>query len=273
LFIAEELGDDESFVLFVAAILTVVVVYRWMARVSRTTTLGRWDFWRLPLVLWPAGCLLGILMPVLCAWSDPQVRGDGRYIALFMLVGVLVVTVGTSALSWLGIWASEDAIEASNPAAVNIVCAAQLSVTFIYAGANIGSGDTIWTTIGPAFLGLATWFCIWAIVEVSTGISEAIAIERDVATSLRFGGFIVACGAILGRALAGNFVSTDATFRDLFLEGWPVLPLAVIAIAMQIRLRPTPTMPRPAAGVKGVVLGLVFLVAGAAWVLRQGWWR
>jgi hypothetical protein len=274
LFIAEELGDDESLVLFVAAVLTLIVTFRWLLRLSRTTTLGRpaAAVWRVPLCLCPLASLFVVLLPVLCAWADPQVRNDGRYVALFMFVGVIVLSGATLSLSVLGIQPALDAIESSNPAAVIAVCAAQAAATLVYAGANIGVGDTIWTTLGPAGLGLVSLFIVWLIVEGATGTSESIALDRDAASAVRFSGFIVACGAILGRGLAGNYVSVDATVHDLAGRAWPVLVLMGMAIAAHARFRPTPQSPRPPVVNHGVLPAVFFLIAAGVWILYLGRW-
>jgi hypothetical protein len=112
---------------------------------------------------------------------------------------------------------------------------------------------------------------LWLGYQLVSGAADAIAIGRDVASGIRFGGMAVATGLILGRAVAGDWESEAGTWRDFVHHGWPALPLVVLAVVVQRRLRPTAERPRPPLR-QGVVPAFVYLALSGLDLLMLGSW-
>jgi hypothetical protein len=139
-----------------------------------------------------------------------------------------------------------------------------------YAGCNIGAGPTIWTTLVPAAIATASLLLSWLIYVLASGANEAIAIDRDVASGMRFAALLVALGVIFGRAMAGDFTSWSQTFADFLMFSWPALVLLIVATVTQRFLRPTPQNPRPQWMLAGAIPGMFFLVTAIVYLIVMG---
>jgi uncharacterized membrane protein YjfL (UPF0719 family) len=195
------------------------------------------------------------------------VREQGSYIVLFLMLGVAGFVPTLRALAWLGVSAVDDAIERDNVAAGFAVAGTLIASAVCYTFANLGEGSTIWTTIGPAALGFLTCNGLWALHQVISGAAEAIAIERDVSAGMRFAGMAVGSSAIVGRSLAGDYVSASATWDDWARQAWPALLLVVVAGMLQRALSKGRRV-----HVVGLLLPIAYLAFGAADVVWLGPW-
>jgi hypothetical protein len=261
------LDDDEIIVLVIAGIATILGTYCWVLALQKISRLGgsrapRWPLWWTPIF-----CLT-VLGLVLWRWSAHEVREAGVYQVLFLALGAAWLAGATWMFQLLGLSFRGDALERHNPAAVVGVCGAWIAVTLCYTGANIGEGPTIWTTIGPAFLATAAWFVLWFILEISLTVSESITVDRDVASAVRLAGWLIAEGIVLGAAVAGNWRSVDATWRDFWQKSWPALPLLVAGIVAHRWLRPSRQNPQPCVAAHGINPALLYLFAAilAVWM-------
>lgn len=232
--------DDAEFAVTVLSFAVALNAgFRWYERlhyVSRPRAAAavkmHWLLGAMPLAL------LVALRFVLHAHAARDVREHGEYLALFTLVGAACLVATVCALAWLGVSAVDDAIERNNVAAGCAVAGALVAGTICYAFANFGEGDTIWTTLGPATLGFVACNLAWALHQALSGAVDAIVIERDVPAGLRFAGMAIGTSLIVGRSLAGDYVSAEATCRDLAHQAWPALPLVALAALAQ-RALPT----------------------------------
>ena len=213
----DELSGDEALVLMLSVGLTIwlgLSTFRALVQVSplRGSTMRR-----APIFI---SLALGffLLEFVLANWAEKQVREHRIYHVLFILLGIAWVGISMNAMALLGIRIRQDAVERKNGAVIIAASGAILGQLLCYAGANIGGGETIWSTIIPAFAGTFTWFALWGLLELLSNVSEAIAIDRDVASGWRLGGVLIAMGLILGRAMAGDFHSAEETARDFLKE-------------------------------------------------------
>ncbi|MCL1857267.1 MAG: hypothetical protein FWF84_06505, partial [Kiritimatiellaeota bacterium] len=77
------------------------------------------------------------------------------------------------------------------------------------------------------------WVALAVIVHRATRVFERITVERDVGSGVRCGLYLLASGAILGRASSGDWTSFSATVEE-FGIGWPALPLALVAITGEL---------------------------------------
>jgi uncharacterized membrane protein YjfL (UPF0719 family) len=259
---------DEFFFFFVAGALTLRGAAYWYPPLWRRVAFRRSMGIRVVMAATPA-VALAILWLVLSRWADPsEVVGHLDYQLLFLAGGTLWLWTTAVSMQLLGIHPIDDALDRSNPAAAAAVAGALLGSMAVYAGANIGSGATIWTTVFPAFVATVVWLVLWAVVEAMSSPSEAITVERDLAAGIRHGGWLVASGMVLGRSVAGDFVSWDATFSDLLRMAWPAVPLAMGAVALHLRLRPTEQVPHPKVFMAGVLPAAFFVVLAVGYMIE-----
>jgi uncharacterized membrane protein YjfL (UPF0719 family) len=189
---------------------------------------------------------LVLLMLVLQSLADPvYVVGHFDYTVLFLVGGAFWLFTASSAFALMGISTMDDAMRRRNPAAAIAVAGGVVGVTLAYAGSNIGNGPTIWTTLVPAFVATSALLALWLILELIGGSSEAITIDRDVASGIRLAAFLCCAGAILGRAMAGDWSDWDSTFREFVKLSWPALVLIPAMAMMNRRYAPTPQSPHP----------------------------
>ncbi len=111
---------------------------------------------------------------------------------------------------------------------------------------------------------------LWAMVEFATEMAESICVDRDLAAGVRLGGFLIAIGLILGRAVAGDWVSTQATLGDFLRQGWPALMLVPAAVTAERRARPTPQTPAQPVLWRGLLVSLLYVGFAALCVEAAG---
>jgi len=201
--------------------------------------------------------------------ADPVVRTSPGYVLLFLAVAAATLAVATVAASTFGIGPLDQVIREQNLAAGGAVGGLWLGTGLVNAGANVGRGDTIYTTLGPLTLALAALVGLTGILAAATDGFRSVRLDRDDPAGLRLGGLFVALGAILGLAAAGDYESAPATWIDFGRYGWPVLVLLLVAILVERRLRPTVERPCPSR-VAGLFPAAAYLCAAAAWVLFCG---
>jgi hypothetical protein len=208
---------------------------------------------------------------VLQTLADPaEVAGHSDYVTLFMIGAAAWIFGGTAALVLLGVEAPRGALERHNPASLAALVGGALGVTLAYAGSNIGAGPTIWTTLLPAFVATVTLLALGGVLELLTDTADAISIDRDDATGLRPGAVLAANGAILGRAMAGDWHDWPETFTTFARLAWPAVVLTLGVAVLNRALKPTPQRPRPPVATFGVAASAVIIVVGATYVAALG---
>jgi hypothetical protein len=211
---------------------------------------------------------LGLVLAALSTGADPQVRENPGYIVLFLAVAADTLAVATLAGSALGLSALDGFVRGPNVAIGWAVAGLWLGTGLVNAGANIGRGDTIGTTLGPLALALATLLLLTGLLSAATGRFRAVRLDRDRRAGVRVAGLFVAWGLILGRAVAGDWESARRTWEDFLAYGCPAAALLLIAGPVERMLRPTirrPRVPR----VAGVGPAVGYVAVAVAWVL----WR
>jgi hypothetical protein len=254
---------DEVVVLAVSIFVAVFAWGRWYAatrvRVLAVRNAGRFIF-----VVSPIACL-AILLVVLRWWAADDVRYSGTYLAFYMAMGSAWVGFSVHWLGLLGISPRDDVLERQNLAAAFATVGALAGITFSFAGANVGNGPGWWVVVFSAGLSTLVFFGLWAVVEWLTGVSESVTVERSGGAGLRLGGFLAAAGMILGRAVAGDWVSAGATVNDFAMVAWPVLPLVVLAVVVE-RLRLSDSEAPDGGSVAGAFVAAVYLAVACLYV-------
>jgi hypothetical protein len=226
---------------------------------------GRWT-----VGLTPPACLASLL-GVLRNFADPEVRTSFGYQVLFVIawgVTLLVVHLMSSliGLDWL-----EDGLERRNRSAVWAGAGLTIGTTLAVAGANVGRGPTEATTLGPMILAVVGLLALWMCFAVLTGNLAAVTIERDGASGLRLASLLIAWGLIFGRAVAGDWVSAEATWRDYLQQGiGPAVVLLGFGCLAEYLERPGRTRPVPSFVLAGIVPACLFQAFAIAWVWHLG---
>ena len=257
------MDGDEVFFLVLASAIGISALCRWYLPLWRVDPLLSGSRSRTLLALPPILSLGGVGV-VLLNWADPQVRDAPQYWLLFLMGGAMWLAFPMMVLPILGISPRFDALDRANLPATIVSASALFATTIVYAAANIGTGPTIWTTIGPAALGTAAMLCAWFVYRLLSPAWEDVAIGRDLAAGARISAFLLATAVILAPPLAGNWVSTTATWNDLLRQGWPVIPLVVAAAVADRYFTPTARQPRPSITFAGTAVGACWLAVAAA---------
>jgi uncharacterized membrane protein YjfL (UPF0719 family) len=265
-----EMGGDEVFLFLLSLVFFVVALFRWAGALR---VAGRFRSRGWPLIFATPLVGLAMVLFVLKHWADDEVRADWRYIILLLLLGGAWMGMVSTVIHWWGVSMREDAAERRNIAATVAWCGTMLGVIALYSGGNTGEGPSLWNNVFSAGLGTATLLAFWLVLQWTARISHSITIDRDVASGVRIAGFMLACGIVFGRALAGDWQSAAHTADDFIRDGWITGPVLVVAVIVELLARPTPKNPRPSWFAFGLVPAAIYLAAAAAWVKWIGPWK
>ena len=263
------MSGDELVISFCSMVVAGLTWGVWYAQPRWIRTLRPADTARRLLDIAPilsAAVLLGVLKGL----SAHDVRDDIRYLGLYFLLGAAWVGLAMFCIPLSGISARDDVLERGNASAAWVIAGAMLGITLCFAGGNIGDGPGWWVVVFSAGLATAGLFAVWLTLEALTGVSDTVTIDRDLSAGVRLGGFLVACGLRLGWAVAGDWVSVEATLRDFAANAWLVLVLLVIAAIVERVARPTPAQPVPSLFANGILPALVFIAGSLVQVLPLG---
>lgn len=264
------MSGDEVFVLVASGLLGAVVWGHWLWEVAFVAPRLSQPRDRRPLFLYPlAGAV--VLFVVLQSFASFDVRDSAIYLTFYMVMGAAWVAVGLRCLALFGLSARDDVIERGNRAAAQAIGGGILGITLCFAGANIGDGPGWWVVVFSAGLSTGAFFVLWFVLAKLTHLADTVTIDRDPSAGVRLAGFFVGTGMVLGRAVAGDWVSAEATVRDFAVAAWPALILLGLAAVLERRLRPSREQPfAPAAS--GLPPAAVYVGLALLWLVRLRWW-
>lgn len=265
------MSEDEVFV-FIGC--TVVSLFTWLPWVwhaaftaRRCSRFGdRWGLFVFPLLC------AAVLAAVLRLYSSSDVRTDPVYIGFYLVMGAAWVGLVSRFLGLFGLSARDDVIERANHAAAYAIGGALLGITLCFAGGNIGNGPGWWVVVFSAALSTLAFFLLWALLHRFTGLADTVTIDRDPASGLRLAGWFIGAGLILGRSVAGDWVSMQATVVDFARTAWPVLLLFAAAVLLERTFRPTRERPLPSPLVYGLAPLAAYVALAAFFVEQAGPW-
>ncbi|MBA4147279.1 MAG: hypothetical protein H0X66_04125 [Verrucomicrobia bacterium] len=265
------MSPDETFALIICLVVGAITWIKWYWEASTVAHLSSNVVDRSSLFLTPLLAAL-VLLGVLKSFAAHDVRDDGQYIMLYMLMGSAWVGLTRSALGFLGLSARDDVIERKNKAAGYAVSGALLGITLCFAGGNIGDGPGWWVVVFTAALATGTFYLLWILLHLFTSLADTVTIERDPAAGVRLAGFFVAIGLILGRAAAGDWVSAEATAEDFVKTGWPVLFVLGAAIPFEKMTLPRTDRPSSETFIYGAMPAALYIVISAVVLFFKGPW-
>ena len=217
---------------------------------------------------------LAIVYLVLVNLAASDVRNSPTYVAMYLVLGGAWIGLGMSSLPAMGLDPIVDGIERRNPASIPGSIGALIGIALCFAGANIGEGPGWWVVIFCAVLSTGAWFLAWTVMNGVSRLTDTVTIDRDGAAGIRLGAVLVGLGAILGRAIAGNWVSAAATLADFvrFAAG-PTVFLVAAECAIGFVTRPRPDRPQASPLWAGWIPGLAYVGIAVAEVRALGWPR
>ncbi|MCU0982482.1 MAG: hypothetical protein MUF25_25265 [Pirellulaceae bacterium] len=263
------MSEDEVFALVASCVLAGIFWIRWYRHCQAVTWLRCGLGLRLAVIAVPVAC--GVLLwIVLRRLASHDVREAPQYLALYFAMGAAWVGLGVRLLGLLGLSVRDDALERRNGAAAWAAAGGLIGLTLCFAGGNIGDGPGWWVVVYSALLSTGGLLLLWAILDRLTGVSESVTVERDVASGMRLGGFLAAAGLILGRAVAGNWVSAMATNAEFLRAAWPVLVLLMLAVPCEWLCRPSVEQPQPPWFLCGLPPLVIYVGGAVLWLAQLG---
>jgi uncharacterized membrane protein YjfL (UPF0719 family) len=263
------MSPDEGVVFVVSGFLALAGWWRWYAPLVSVKRLGAGRDGRMVLAVAPV-LSLGALFAVLRTAASFDVQDSPLYLSFYLVMGAGWVALAGQLLPALGLNPRDDVVERGNGAAALAAAGAVLGLTFCFAGGNIGDGPGWWVVVFAAALATAGLGVVWYAFERLARSADLVTIDRDRAAGLRLGALLAASGLMLGRAVAGDWVSAAATVSDFVRVAWPVLPLAVAALLVERVARPTPESPAPPVALYGMPPALLYLAIAVAYVIQRG---
>jgi hypothetical protein len=262
------MSGDEVFVTFLSGGLALAA---WLSIYVRSVRFSRYELPRASVnaLLFALPACLMLVMFVLRTLASHDVREDNRYIAMYSLMGA--AWIGFAPAPFLpGISLRDDFFERRNPSAVLAVLGYMLGSTFCFSGGNIGDGPGWWVVVFCAIIANGALALLWMIANQFAHIADRITIDRDPAIGLRVAGFFAGSGLVLGRAVAGDWTSLDATLRDFAAKAWPVLILVVILIVAERLAKPRFHRDEQAMVARGFFPAMFYVLIGFVAVAAQG---
>ena len=263
------MSPDEVIVTVVAVLAGPILWTVWLFRMSRLQTHGRGGSVT-PVSLALALCA-GLLLYVLETGASFDVVDAPQYQFMYVVLGLAWLRVTASTFPFLGLSPRDDVIERGNSASATAVVGALGGVTLCYAGGNIGDGPGWWVVLFSAGLATGTLLVTWAALASLTPIADASTIDRDPAAGVRLGSFLASCGLILGRGVAGDWVSATATVIDFGEALSGVLVILVLAVIVERAARLTHQRPRAPLVALGVVPAVLYVAIATIAVRLMGW--
>jgi uncharacterized membrane protein YjfL (UPF0719 family) len=261
---------EEILVTVAAVAFGPVAWIRWFVRASGSTLPGRGSGGLGVLGATIVGCST-LLLLVLVSWASHDVRTAIEYLFMYSVLGLAWLRLAELSFAYAGVSARDDVVERGNTAATIALSGALVAVMLCFAGGNIGDGPGYQVVVFSAALATAGLLLGWQLVAAFTGVTDAVTIDRDPSAGMRLAAFLVSCGLILGRSVAGDWHSRDETVQD-FLRIVPFVGiLVVLAFVIEPIGRPTAARPHQPFVTHGLGLGAVYVVVALIALAFLGW--
>jgi len=256
---------DDTVPLVIAAIVTSLMWAPWYGAVFKTFAPNTSLRPRIALACLPILAAVSVYV-ALATIAERKVAESVGYRALFTATAAISLRVLFAALAALGVDAIRDGIESTNPAGLIVAFGATAGAVALNLGANVGTGDTIASTILPVAFGTVELSAFVAILAAITPLADDASSGRNLCSACRLAGCIFAASLPLAHGAMGDWASALATFSDMVLAAWP---LAIVALAAATIERMWPSTPNsgPRGWLAGTApsLGLIAIALTATW--------
>ena len=212
-----------------------------------------------------------LILFILDTAASSEVVDAPKYEFMYVVLGLAWIRHAQMVFPYLGLSPRDDAIERRNGAAAVALAGAILGVALCYAGGNIGNGPGWWVVVFSATLATGSLMGSWAGLARFTTIADAVTVDRDPAAGIRLASFLLSCGLVLGRGVAGDWISAGATVVDLAAMFPAIAAILALAVIVEALARPMPRRPRAPIFELGILPSLLYLFVGAVAVWLKGW--
>lgn len=254
-------SSDEGFALVVSIIVVLVTWLTWYSRLGMVGCRLRAQGPRWPLAWTPPACAL-LLYVVLARWSAEDVRTDPAYMFFYMVLGLAWLGIVCLQLPLFGLSARDDVLERGNAPAAWAISGALIGTMCCFVGGNVGNGPGWWVVLFSGWLSTTALLNLWWVIHVAAGLPEKVTVDREPSAGLRAAGFFIGAGLILGRSVAGDWVSAGATLVDFARMGWPAAVLAAAVIMVERSCRTESALAPLEVGASGWVPALAYVGTG-----------
>jgi hypothetical protein len=225
---------SEGILFLISIVFTVVFIKMWYSPLKRAKPKGRNSGARFTLGLMPIFAL-SAMTAILTTVADPTVAESPFWVFYYILVGFAWLQCAFHFvfrcfdLSWIDDVVNKNRAE---PALLPVI-GCFFGLTLIYSGANIGEGPGWWCVIYAVAAGTIMWFFYGHILHKTTDVFSTITISRDLPCAIRMGAYLLASGAILAYASAGDSVSPAIDIINIFACSLAAIPLMILAIIVE----------------------------------------
>jgi hypothetical protein len=264
--LAAEMSADEVFITALCGMAAVLGLGGWFVDLARFRSRSR----SISLLLSTPFALLGLLFLLLRNFASFDVRDSETYLLMYMAVGAGWLGTSIQALPLWGLSTRDDALERGNNAAATAIAGALAGLMACFGGGNIGDGPGWWVVFFAGILAASALWILWAIFDRVTRIADRITIDRDEGSGLRGGAFLASAGIVLGRAVAGDWISAGATVADFMESGWPALIILALAIGFERTIQPAYERRAANLGTGRLIPAVAMLGTAAVTLVLQG---
>jgi hypothetical protein len=265
------MSDDENFT-FIAYIVVILAmgVRRWkcILTVNRLAAPARARLAALAALAVPLACTIAVL----ALWSADDVRTAPEYFAYYLLMGGAWMALCGWVWELLGLSLRDDVLERRTATSPAVLVGAYTGTALCFAGANIGNGPGWWVVLFCASLSTVTLLALWLLLDAATSVGSRITVDGDPATGVRVTALLVAAGLILGRAAAGDWVSSAEAIVSFAGLCGPAVALFGMEAVVHRLAAPDPGEPSPSPIAWGVAPAAVTCAVAALSLAAAGPW-
>lgn len=212
-----------------------------------------------------------LILFILDTAASSDVVDAPKYEFMYVVVGLAWVRAAQIVFPYFGLSPRDDVFERRNGAATVALAGAIAAVALCYAGGNIGNGPGWWVVVFSAVLATGALMVSWAVLTQLTSVADAVTVDRDTAAGIRLAFFLLSCGLLLGRGVAGDWISAGATVVDLAAMLPATSVILALAVIVEGLAKPTPQRPHAPIFELGILPSMLYLFVGAGAVWWTGW--
>lgn len=224
------------------------------------------------LALTALGGSIAVIVMALAFWSSADVRLSGIYFSLYVMLGLAWMAGTTLLLNLCGLCLRDDLIERRNPATPSVIIGSHIGAATCFAGANIGNGPGPHVVLFCALLATLTLIAAWVGLNRLSHSHAWITIEGDPVTGIRVGMLFIAAGVILGRAVAGDWISLGDTLFDFAKLGFPAIGLFALETLIQRKTEQRFSLTNPSWFIWGLMPSVGYAIATVVFLWVAGPW-
>lgn len=159
------------------------------------------------------------------------------YISGYMSFGLLWIAFVISFFGLVSDIRFTDDVRERNNSSAAIVCGAFMIATAIsFSGANVGNGPGWEVVLFSASLSTTFLLAGTFLLNFYGNYFEKVTVERDHNAAFRFSAALIGMSIILGKSVAGDWVSAAATISDFFHGIWLLPYFLILTVLLENKI-------------------------------------